>query len=222
MVEDIKELGSELGSESLLELPVLRHRNIPVAKARVTEEITGRVAYGSERGWSKDRVPLEVAANVKQGVQFAARLGSPPAGRRRSSCNHRRSRPWSPFWASRQRRPSRTTPTRNRGVPGFEIARTAGEVPVLAKTVELVDLIGSGKVVRQVLRAPGCASHEGHDRMDLPTLQKLSGRLFAGDGVGRRKSEYVGSVEIAAPVLQLGIRASDREPVSVVSTRRIV
>src|SRR5271170_2603798 len=62
VVEKVKELGAELGSESLSKFPVFCYGKIPVAEARVAENIAAHGSLGPGCRWNHYRVALHVAA----------------------------------------------------------------------------------------------------------------------------------------------------------------
>ena len=49
MIENVEELGAELGTQAFAEVPVLGHREIQVAEAGVREEIA---PHGAERPYA--------------------------------------------------------------------------------------------------------------------------------------------------------------------------
>jgi len=66
VVENIEELGAELGGEAFLEFEILDHRNIPILETRVAEDVTGCISNGSERRRNHDRITSSKAAVVRE------------------------------------------------------------------------------------------------------------------------------------------------------------
>jgi len=73
MVENIEELGAELGGEAFLEFRLLEDGNIPVLEPQVAEAVTPRIADGSQRGRNEDRLAVRayVTANTIESVHCA-------------------------------------------------------------------------------------------------------------------------------------------------------
>ena len=66
VIENVKELHTELGAEPLLEHETLEHGEIHVLEARVTEDVPAHVSEGSQRRGSQKRIARGVAATAEK------------------------------------------------------------------------------------------------------------------------------------------------------------
>jgi hypothetical protein len=81
VIEQIKNLGPELGAVSLLERERLEYREIHVLEARVAEDVPAHVAIGSYVLWSNDGAAGYEAATIlgidsAQGVVWVVDVGA--------------------------------------------------------------------------------------------------------------------------------------------------
>src|SRR5215469_12942263 len=62
MIENVEELSAKLDLEAFGDLPILDHREIPVAEARIAEEVAAHGTEATERRGNHDRASLRIAA----------------------------------------------------------------------------------------------------------------------------------------------------------------
>ena len=62
MIENVEELSAKLDLEAFGDLPILDYREIPVAEARIAEEVAAHGTEATERRGNHDRVSLRIAA----------------------------------------------------------------------------------------------------------------------------------------------------------------
>src|SRR5579864_294088 len=95
MVENVEELGSELGSEALLQPPALRNREIPIAKTGIAKRVAAHGTEGAECWGKHSRLAIRthVAAEGVQGrVRPQSRGATSAHGRESALGRSRRSR----------------------------------------------------------------------------------------------------------------------------------
>ena len=68
MIEQVEELHAELGGETLTKFPILRDREIYVAKTGIAENVAAHRAEGSERRGNQDGLAVRIATERIESV----------------------------------------------------------------------------------------------------------------------------------------------------------
>src|SRR5712691_1401282 len=164
-VQNVEEFSAKLGGESLFELYILNHGQIPILESPVPEDVSACRPQGSERWRNKDRGAICIAAVVCERGLREPGCRSPvqchcfgKAGRIAGALEK-----------------GKRIPTTRREIAGVTI-----EIPKLAVRGELIHLVGATEIVGCVSCSPGRPGCQGYDRVELPSLEDLPRRLPPG------------------------------------------